>query len=1345
MTHTPDFTEENFDDFVVAYFPYPVAIAYKEMLKTTDKERQADCCFNVFNFAIRTVTLALIIRYLREQDLNVPELNALIEDNLANPYPAGWIKILKATLNAYEGKPERFFIQELYTLYWEPAEDSATKESPWELLDAIATIEANIKAGSATSPNKASIATELIEKIRQFLRYFYFFGYYELWLVGAKEGDWLDIDIYRGDSIGFTNVQNEDIAIPPYDSIQANRFYITKKHEDKYFLLELNPLLIDPQHIFSDITERDTGVFGGYYPSVRANIPPMLHYLLMIKNFERKTTNNDLVALFTQLYKDQLGNKIKDSAPPLDSFSWTHLKGSFEKFSKNHLEVVEEKYHYDAYVERQDLTAQLLNFIDSTQTAMIITGGVGVGKTNLLYHFYENNLVKQTTTATLWLNGISIDAEHSLSYSLLFMLHKVIEFDQPPPTSNQEADLALHKLLQRPELLGHKVVVIIDALNENQDSIEVFQQVNDFINFYHDLGIIKVVITSRPQTWQYIRQYKMKHFRKACYYRGDPQGRLQASDQDNFVLQRFTLEETAQAFERYSKKYKIQNTRLQNLQKIQDAMREPLIMALICEGREDQGISSDYAIEDIIPTLRKKQLGDQSNPLTMGDFALLEDWIVPQFLSNPEQPVNVLTRTQLHEVVFDKTTGTTLNDKIANVTFLGKDSAGRNIAFNQSFENLRVAGWLEMTGAPDSYEIRFRYEYYFDYWVGQHLLKLFNDASDKMAFFSQWVDTLQKSPFLWGALRNLLVVLFLQEMKDIQGGTKKRPVLITELAQTNFPMQRDLVVSVLIEYYDDCEKILDSLLPAWLQSPGLAPEVAVLVAVSKKNKACLVNALGHKDENLMLFTVATMSDLWRDEAGTEFSIACFEAIVDKVRLRKLGRNIKYIKGLLGGSLVMIMRDYATNRRINDDLLRALQQRVWKPIIYRLFRLIPFSPKVRRWILSFGIGFAIELISMMENAGQIILSMKDLRLFFAADEARRAVFDRMLPHITAASQADDLEPLETFAEYLKPLIIADHDYLTSCVGLVTLTAHLFADPDKTSVILRDLIGFIEENYPETTDPAKPTAPPWLPMIAWPLSNLPYKEMPHEQAARLLELYCDIILIIEKRYLGAVLLKSGNVERQSFIGDGLVYCYELDLPLGYAVLKDAVNAAIARKDHSQINQYVNQLCEMMTYHSLPEASLAALHHMIILLQDYIKELSADEQQEFWDNFVNSLVSFGTVSKHLLVDFVGGFEEAQLPSSVRNSIRTAQPQQSLGYKLAEAGLLFSRHALTDKNPTALNLLHWIFARSLEVKNLRQWVLELVVFLSNLVYGEKLFATDVDYSSELGSSVDNTRKPIS
>ena len=128
-------------DEIIHQFPSPIAFHYARAVdeQTAWLDRTV-ACNRLFDFGIRALVLGILSRYARDQGERFynETLSRSLHD--LNKYELDyWIHLLRTFMEAYQGDPERFFMEELYSNYWEK-KSPTVEELIAEILKSAGTV-----------------------------------------------------------------------------------------------------------------------------------------------------------------------------------------------------------------------------------------------------------------------------------------------------------------------------------------------------------------------------------------------------------------------------------------------------------------------------------------------------------------------------------------------------------------------------------------------------------------------------------------------------------------------------------------------------------------------------------------------------------------------------------------------------------------------------------------------------------------------------------------------------------------------------------------------------------------------------------------------------------------------------------------------------------------------------------------------------------------------------------------------------------------------------------------------------------------------------------------------------
>jgi hypothetical protein len=1328
MSNNTEFTDP-IEQVILEEFPYPVALAYHQMLKAKSPEERAELGKRIFYFSIRAISFAIIIQYLKASPklVNDTVLNETIENYFIAPRTQHWIELLQKGLHAFRETQEKFFITELSDI---PTDDTSDAyPALWNLLNDIARISNTLDDDPGS---RAMYANEMSVKLREVLKHFEFMRNYELWYIRHRDAKRFKAEVFRGREKAFRYISIAEARTREGTRINDKRFYLRKRKEDGYYLLELHPLILNADAIQewqetvldgieSGSSTGDTAVYHTFLD--KGTSDPQddeLVYRLLHSN-QSRSVGGDLVALFLELERrlDER-RRVFSSKFPL---SETSLHEASVIYSSDQIRTAQGKYIGQAYVERQDLNRVVRAFLVADEPILLISGNVGVGKTSLLVHHYQETFINQPQLLTLWFDGSLLDTRQGLANTVLEAWDRAVDFDSIPQ-DDKAANRLLRNILER-YLPQRQLLLVFDGVNENNRPIEAFGAINDFVLEFQPTDRIKIIVTTRPQVWHYTRtKYLRARFKPFNYFHTMPTESDLTTftvEHYSFVLNRYRQDEFVQAFEKYTRFYQLLNPDSRRLTpSLRKAIHEPLFLRLTCEAFQGKQIPENLQADKVIPSLIDRLIEEPNIALYKEDFDFLTRWIVPQFLPPGGIPLAKLTRSQLSTVLV--TENRTLDDLVSDTTeFVNRTSV------NDRAQRLMNTGWLVRTGSSRNYELSFRYEYFYDYFVGGYLLEQYKQAEEKSGFVANLVGEIHRVPFLWGATRNLLVDLIREERYD----------QILELGRTKDVIQYSLLVSVLSENYPRDKGFsspLHDILLRWLEveeEECLASHIATNVSIACGIEAILQQLLKDSRDDVRLLVIQRIYELWTNYP--EITKSLLTNLSSHLNILRPRQSMDSLDVLLRCSLLLVMEDY--HKQKADKRVALMVQNLWHPLINRVFLVSPIRlierimVRVRRRLLRFGIRRTSQLIRTLEENEMVVFSTEDLESSFPTDEYRRKVLNRLIQHLDAAT-GKSVETADDLVNYISELDRSgDNDFLTAIFVWIVLVAHFVNDPLGTCTASHRLLNEFKSRKNPTLDPNEPTASIWVPIVCMSMDILTMRNLSRMEAKPVIELFSDMVLIKETHFLCSwVLGRSNKNQRLTSTGDILI-AYTTGQPeLGYEVLKTIFEFHIARLDHEMIRRSVSHLADTTSFLDVPEIGVTAIYDALQIVKPYLNGLDTNHVDKFWNSLSENLIRYMGNYKDHLAAFVEMFEDEELPQSVRTSILHAAPraQAEFGRQLGTAGVLFGNRALKAEDPFIREqIVKWAMSKALEVDDLHGLLYEGLVYLAELTYGGHLFTS--------------------
>jgi hypothetical protein len=255
---------------------------------------------------------------------------------------------------------------------------------------------------------------------------------------------------------------------------------------------------------------------------------------------------------------------------------------------------------------------------------------------------------------------------------------------------------------------------------------------------------------------------------------------------------------------------------------------------------------------------------------------------------------------------------------------------------NHSFQNLVDAGILIKPGSYSEYEIRFKYERFYDYFGGLYLGTLYlsriaPSGTEKPQWYREIISKLSDSPFLWGPARQALFL-------DLHAEGKQQDFqLVFDILKQNESSLRDLLESSLVWYakdYPDQGLVLLSKLYAGRSSDvrRLAVRVAGLAGIPE----ILEQAGLDKDKQVRLTSIQASYYFWQQKPERGWQI--LDSWANQVRSRFYLPNTAATESSLGLSVMILTdRSNSSDPKLqipdyqNPEIARRLQS-IWHKIL-----------------------------------------------------------------------------------------------------------------------------------------------------------------------------------------------------------------------------------------------------------------------------------------------------------------------------------------------------------------------------------------------------------------------------
>jgi len=468
--------------------PYIINKTFEYFKNEEAANRKLDLLCGTFTQIFRYTGCILLSEYMEEKESDFKVNNAI--NGLIRPSLGSWVGFIRVYLKYKDNK--NIFIKELPEVF------QGLKKGQFEVIKgdirsndrqvkdaASAILELrNMLAHGSTPPSKEE-AQKLVEMYTPCL----------LFVLESFAPIFDNYKVVKFDSIEedfFGNVANfitisENINVD-FIKIEVEEESVSFKKDELYLIGKKNNLL--PLSVFfSDIFSPEYSETERYFI-----YDGVLNKSVVYTGVENRR--------HIEKYIDSIRNKFSSKDITM---KWKREGFSFDEFKEylNELSTIavslhrkSGKYEPGIYVERK-YDYYINNFLSSDKTALFLTAEAGCGKTSLLCHsvteiIRDNNMV-------YFINGSSL-TDTDCDYPIFSKLKKEC-LDDKSFKSIYDYMQMLNDYIKENE----SFVLLIDAVNEAYDTIEVLKEINAIVNMGNDFPWLKVIITIRKASYEIIK------------------------------------------------------------------------------------------------------------------------------------------------------------------------------------------------------------------------------------------------------------------------------------------------------------------------------------------------------------------------------------------------------------------------------------------------------------------------------------------------------------------------------------------------------------------------------------------------------------------------------------------------------------------------------------------------------------------------------------------------------------------------------------------------------------------------------------------------------------------------
>jgi hypothetical protein len=676
----------------------------------------------------------------------------------------------------------------------------------------------------------------------------------------------------------------------------------------------------------------------------------------------------------------------------------------------------------------------------------------------------------------LWYSGRNFPAQRSIVQKMTDDIADLLTLDK-----SSEGDL-LEQLNKLPQIKDRRVLVFFDALNENSNPGDVLNAIDELVRRAENYPWLKVIITSRPQAWRTIRSSRTDKMVERFYYTHpgsiapmlELEGfqSLESEDKDGGIeIPQFKRQDELQnVYELYRKEYSIQTTFDQIEFGMAELLRDPFALQMIARIFQGRALPTSVNPIDLVEMLVSRLREEENRPnrqletpyLEQADMDFLDE-LLPLFF-DVNVPRNSIPRRALENDNPDFL-GHSLHDRVMNDTRL---TSGQTV--NAAYQHLESAGILTIEGTRAEYFLRFRFERFYDYFIGTSLYQQIENRSvqEKCEEYANLIHLMIDYPFLWGPIHRAILM-------ELAKPTAQELVMelapLTEQETLTAPLMQDLLVEVLIDYGSKnlalieaiCEALLYSEYDSWyekLRRHSHAYRWAIAVAVPLKLTEVLKKASDHHDEYIKNAVAYATYLSYRDDP--ELSMSVIKHVISRVWPGVL-INFSALYTALALSLLIWMNYYSAK---NADKRTADLVQAWQPVVRRLGGgkgrrilgriLKPIVRLILRLVVRVVI-YRLGHVAVAEHGG--VLTVPDLEASIPFPDEAKPHLDVMLQHYLYAYNNIDLK-IEDLAPHCHAVMFHENpnirnNILVCLLPFAAMLPWIRRDPVANSKLVREL--------------------------------------------------------------------------------------------------------------------------------------------------------------------------------------------------------------------------------------------------------------------------------------------------
>jgi len=591
--------------------------------------------------------------------------------------------------------------------------------------------------------------------------------------------------------------------------------------------------------------------------------------------------------------------------------------------------------------------------------------------------------------------------------------------------------------------------------------------------------------------------------------------------------------------------------------------------------------------------------------------------------------------------------------------------------------------------------------------------------ADRYAFFLALLEeaTGKKKttgrPFLWGAVRNVLVE------------EAKRPdsEIILKLCRTTEQRVKEMMVNVLITLgQDDPEqvaRILRNLLPSEKKATEfqkirqlVGKSAEVIGSKSRNARKIAIEVASNLGISWVLQTAALQADptiratavrysyhLWKRDWEKGFQI--LEHLAENAT-HGLIPNSTAFESAMGLSAVIFFEHY------EDEIVLRRLQSIWREVIATILRIREESGRgeeavrafIRERFFSFVITVVFGLFSELPAYGGAA-NYSAIEAFFHLGVPAKLLYKRLIQYIDVEGSYFREQMENDFLRVMKET----NNHLIVFVVQMGLIAHACHSSQA-------FLPFLQKFFEEAKKDRKTY--PYMNDIVHVMDNVLHRGPMDDD---LFDFFVSTVEVCQEyytQYPEAVRNRYSSAPEALNLGPYIFYYYQKTGEVGTEWFKTRIQTALLRKDTRFFDFLITSELPLIGIER--KSPKAALNALTLFFKSSLN--ASRERDEI--NILQFIITFLARLRVRYPDEVDDFlEEQHASEELQLQVRTNEPTETTGELIGQRSWYFLRDEIILKSPELRSQLMHVFTRAAGCKNMKVWLNYFLREVINLIYG--------------------------